>query len=108
MKKKTIANLIMVLTIALIVAVGVLVAWFLTEPEESLFGSEFHRTEIAGNRLVQNENTENLCTITIRCDTIFDNVIPWKKRSFLMCRRTARSCQRSPWSSLPVKQCLMF
>ena len=73
MKKKTIANLIMVLTIALIVAVGALVAWFLIEPEESIFGSEFHRTEIAGNRLVQNENTENLCTITIRCDTIFDN-----------------------------------
>lgn len=74
MKKKTIANLIMVLTIALIVAVGALVSWFLIEPEESIFGSEFHRTEIAGNRLVQNENTENLCTITIRCDTIFDNV----------------------------------
>lgn len=73
MKKKTIANLIMVLTIALIVAVGVLVAWFLTEPEESLFGSEFHRTEIADNRLVQNESTEDLCTITIRCDTIFNN-----------------------------------
>ena len=73
MKKKTVANLIMVLTIALIIAVGALVAWFLMEPEESIFGSEFRRTEIAGNRLVQNENTENLCTITIRCDTIFDN-----------------------------------
>ena len=73
MKKKTIANLIMVLTIALIVAVGVLVAWFLTEPEESLYGSEFHRVEIPGNRLVSNQDTQNLCTITIRCDTIFDN-----------------------------------
>ena len=73
MKKKTIANLIMVLTIALIVAVGALVAWFLIEPEESIFGSEFHRTEIADNRLVQNESTEDLCTITIRCDTIFNN-----------------------------------
>ena len=73
MKKKTIANLIMVLTIALIVAVSALIAWFLMEPEEKVFGSEFHRTEIAGNRLVQND-TENLCTITIRCDTIFDNL----------------------------------
>ena len=73
MKKKTIANLIMVLTIALIVAVGALVAWFLIEPEESIFGSEFHRTEIADNRLVQKESTEDLCTITIRCDTIFNN-----------------------------------
>ena len=73
MKKKTISNLIMVLTIALIVAVGVLVAWFLIEPEESLYGSEFHRVEIANHRLVTNEDTQNLCTITIRCDTIFDN-----------------------------------
>ena len=73
MKKKTIANLIMVLTIALIVAVGVLVAWFLIEPEESLYGSEFHRVEIPNHRLVTNEDTQNLCTITIRCNTIFDN-----------------------------------
>ena len=73
MKKKTIANLIMVLTIALIVSVGALVAWFLIEPEESLYGSEFHRVEIPDNRLVMNEDTQNLCTITIRCDTIFDN-----------------------------------
>ena len=73
MKKKTIANLIMVLSIALIVAVGALVAWFLIEPEESLYGSEFHRVEISNNRLVMNEDTQNLCTITIRCDTIFDN-----------------------------------
>lgn len=74
MKKKTIANLIMVLTIALIVAVGALAAWFLIEPEESLYGSEFHRVEIPGNRLVSNQDTQNLCTITIRCDTVFDNV----------------------------------
>ena len=74
MKKKTIANLIMVLTIALIVAVGALIAWFLQPGEESIYGSEFHRTEIPDNRLVQNENTGNLCTITIRCDTIFDNL----------------------------------
>ena len=74
MKKKTISNLIMVLVIALIVAVGALVAWFLMEPEGNVLGSEFRRTEILQNRLVQNENTEKLCTITIRCDTIFDHV----------------------------------
>ena len=74
MKKKTISNLIMVLVIALIVAVGALVAWFLAEPEESIFGSAFRRTEIGDNRLVQNEDTQNICTITIRCDTVFDNV----------------------------------
>jgi len=62
-----------VLTIALIVAVGALVAWFLIEPEENLYGSEFHRVEIPNHRLVTNEDTQNLCTITIRCDTVFDN-----------------------------------
>ena len=74
MKKKTIANLIMVLVIAAIVAAGIFAAFAMMEQEESIFGSEFHRTEIANNRLVENESTENLCTITIRCDTIFDNV----------------------------------
>lgn len=74
MKKKRRANLIMVLVIAAIVAVGVFAAFAMMEQEESIFGSEFHRTEIANNRLVENESTENLCTITIRCDTIFDNV----------------------------------
>ena len=74
MKKKTVANLIMVLTIALIIAVGALIAWYFLEPEGSMFGGEFHRTDIPENRLVQNEDTRNLCTITIRCDTIFDNV----------------------------------
>ena len=73
MKQKKLANLIMVLVIALIVAVGALIAWFLMEPEKSIFGSEFHRTEIADNRLVQDENTQNLCTITIRCDTVLEN-----------------------------------
>ena len=73
MKKKKRANLIMVLIIAVIVAAGAVGAFLLAQPEESIFGDEFRRTEIAGNRLVQNENTENLCTITIRCDTIFDN-----------------------------------
>ena len=74
MKKKRRANLIMVLVIAAIVAAGVFAAFAMMEQEESIFGSEFHRTEIANNRLVENESTENLCTITIRCDTIFDNV----------------------------------
>lgn len=73
MKKKTIANLIMVLVIALTVAVGALTAWFLMEPEVSLYGSEFHRAQIPEDRLVTSEETENLCSITIRCDTIFDN-----------------------------------
>ena len=74
MKKKRRANLIMVLVIAAIVAAGIFAAFAMMVQEESIFGSDFHRTEIANNRLVENESTENLCTITIRCDTIFDNV----------------------------------
>ena len=74
MKKKTIANLIMVLIIALMVSVGALVAWFFMEPAGDVLGSEFRRTEIPGNKLVQQENTENQCTITILCDTILSNL----------------------------------
>ena len=73
MKKKTIANLIMVLTIALIVAVGALIAWCLRPVEESVYGEQFHREEIPENRLVTSEDAQSLCTITIRCETIFDN-----------------------------------
>ena len=73
MKKKTIANLIMVLTIALFVAVGALIAWCLRPVEESVYGEQFHREEIPENRLVTSEDAQNLCTITIRCETIFDN-----------------------------------
>lgn len=74
MKKKKFANLVMVLIIAVIAAAGAAAAFLLAQPEESIFGSEFRRTEIADNRLVEHEGTENLCTITIRCDTVFDNV----------------------------------
>ena len=73
MKKKTIANLIMVLIIASILSCGILVATMLTSEKENIFGSEYKITAIADNRLVTDENTENLCTITILCDTILDN-----------------------------------
>ena len=74
MKKKTISNLIMVLSIALMVAVGALAAWFLKSGEESRLGSAFRRTEIGDNCLKQDENTGNVCTITIRCDTVLANL----------------------------------
>lgn len=74
MKKKQIANLLMVLTIVVILLIGGLLTGYLLAPEENLYDSQFHRNDIPGNRLVTNENTQNLCTITIRCDTIFDNL----------------------------------
>ena len=73
MKKRKTANLIMVLLIAGILLSGILVATMLTREEESIFGSEYKLTAIPENRLVQDENSANLCTITIRCDTILDN-----------------------------------
>ena len=73
MKKRKTANLNMVLLIAGILLSGILVATMLTREEESIFGSEYKITAIPENRLVQDENSANLCTITIRCDTILDN-----------------------------------
>lgn len=67
----------MVLVIVLIAAAGLLIAGRMTdkgEPEEkSIYGGEFVRTEIPENRLVTSDSTEHLCTITIRCDTVFEN-----------------------------------
>lgn len=73
MKKRKTANLVMVLVIAAVMAGGILGAFALMSPEESVYGSEFKTVPIPENRLVTDENTENLCTITIRCDTVFDN-----------------------------------
>lgn len=74
MKKKNIANLVMVLLIMAIAAFGVATAWNLRTDHASLFGSENQITEIQNNRLVSDDGTENLCTITILCETVFDNL----------------------------------
>lgn len=73
MKKRRIANLIMVLAIAGILFSGMMIATMLTAEEESTFGSEYKITAIPDNRLMKEEDTQNLCTITIRCDTILNN-----------------------------------
>lgn len=73
MKKKTAANTMMVLLILLLVAAGSVTAGLLRTEESSMFGSEYRIDPIPENRLVTNEGTENLCTITIVCDTVFDN-----------------------------------
>ena len=73
MKKRKIANVIMVLAIIGILVSGIMIATMLTAEEDSLFGSEYKITEIPNNRLVTDENTENLCTVTILCDTILNN-----------------------------------
>jgi len=73
MKKINKANVIMVLVIAGILLAGILTATMLTVGEESMFGSEYKITQIPDNCLVTDENTGNLCTITILCNTILNN-----------------------------------
>ena len=73
MNKQNIANLVMILMIAGILTAGILTAVMLTREEERPFGREYAIAEIPDNRMVKNENTENLCAITIRCDTILNN-----------------------------------
>ena len=73
MKKINKANVIMVLVIAGILLAGILTATMLTAGEESMFGSEYKITQIPDNRLVTDENTANLCTITVLCETILNN-----------------------------------
>ena len=72
-KRKT-ANAIMVIIILTVAALGIGFALqsgvFDNGPE---LGSEYRITPIPDNRLVTTENTENICTITIRCDTVLDN-----------------------------------
>ena len=72
-KRKT-ANAIMVIIILTVAAVGIGFALqsgiFDNKP---VLGSEYKIKQIPDNRLVTTENTENICTITIRCDTVLDN-----------------------------------
>lgn len=72
--KKKAANAIMVVIILTVAAAGIGFALqsgiFDNKP---VLGSEYKITQIPDNRLVTSENTENICTITIRCDTVLDN-----------------------------------
>lgn len=72
--KRKSSNAIMVIIILTVAAAGIGFALqsgvFDNKPE---LGSEYKITQIPDNRLVTSENTENICTITIRCDTVLDN-----------------------------------
>ena len=72
--KRKSSNAIMVVIILTVAAVGIVFALqsdiFDNKPE---LGSEYKITQIPDNRLVASEHTENICTITIRCDTVLDN-----------------------------------
>ena len=72
--KRKSSNAIMVVIILTVAALGIGFALqsgiFDNMPE---LGSEYKITQIPDNRLVTTENTENICTITIRCDTVLDD-----------------------------------
>ena len=72
--KRKVSNAIMVVIILTVAAAGIGFALqsgiFDNKPE---LGSEYMIAQIPDNRLVTSENTENICTITIRCDTVLDN-----------------------------------
>lgn len=72
MKKKT-ANLIMVLIIAAIVIAGVAVAFTLKADTGDGLGSQYKIQKIKDNALIEPGQEDNICTITIVCDTILDN-----------------------------------
>jgi hypothetical protein len=72
--KRKSSNAIMVVIILTVAAAGIGFALqsgvFDNGPE---LGSEYKIKQIPDNRLITSENTENICTITIRCDTVLDN-----------------------------------
>lgn len=72
MKKKT-ANLIMVLIIAAIVIAGVAVAFTQKTDTGDGLGSQYKIQKIQDNALIEPGQEDNICTITIVCDTILDN-----------------------------------
>lgn len=73
MKKKSVANLIMILIIVAIVAGGCFLAFSLKSSDDIGIGSEYKITKIPDNALIE-EGQENRCTISIVCDTILDNL----------------------------------
>lgn len=73
MKKKTTANLIMVLIIAALAVGGVLLAFHLKAADDTGLGSQYRIKELENNALIE-DGQENTCTITIVCGTIFDNL----------------------------------
>lgn len=76
MKKKTLANLIMILAILIMVAGGCILALELRADSDvdTGLGNEYKINQIPENSLIVQGQEEHLCTITIVCDTILDNL----------------------------------
>ena len=73
MKKRT-ANLIMVLVIAAIVVAGVTAAFALRGDNGDGLGSQYRIQKLKDNAVITPGQEDNVCTVTIVCDTILDNI----------------------------------
>lgn len=73
MKKKKLANFFMVIIILCMVGAGVLVALHLRGQQSNTLGAEFQIQSIPDDAVLISDDPENLCRITIRCDTILRN-----------------------------------
>ena len=74
MKKKRLGNIVMVLLIVVIAVTGVLTALHLRGGEDSNLGSLYKITAIPDNSLIAPGQEGNVCTVTIVCDTVLDNL----------------------------------
>ena len=72
MKKRKIANLIMVLIITAIVIAGVVTAIVLKTDGGNSLGSQYKMQEFQEDML--NASGENTCTVTIVCDTVLNSL----------------------------------
>ena len=73
MKKKTLANGIMVAVILTIAVTGCFLAFRMRSNDDTDLGREYQITKIPDNTLIE-AGEENRCTITIVCNTILDNL----------------------------------
>ena len=74
MKKKRLANIVMVLLIAVIAVTGLLTAFHLRGGEDGNLGSLYKITAIPDNSLITPGQEGSVCTVTIVCDTVLDNL----------------------------------
>ncbi len=74
MKRRKRANWIMVLVIAVIAAVGISTAFLLSSQDGESLGSRYSIREIENHTLVEVGQEEHVCTMTIICDTILNNL----------------------------------
>ena len=74
MKKKRLGNIVMVLLIVVIAVTGVLTALHLRGGKDGNLGSLYKITAIPDNSLITLGQEGNVCTVTIVCDTILNNL----------------------------------